>query len=95
MKLPKDRYERTIKEMPPHTSGWTVPWAMYADEDGELWINGNYTVFSDRGGTVNMLVGRTSSGVVVSIVECDAKWSRGKPYFAGDFTPLRVEDLIK
>ncbi|MFH1635787.1 MAG: hypothetical protein ABIG63_17485 [Chloroflexota bacterium] len=93
MKLPEDRYEKTIKEMPPGTMGWTVPWAMYADEDGELWVNGNYPLFPDSGGTVTMLVGRTPMGVVVNICKCDTKWSRSIPCYAGDFTPLRVEEV--
>ena len=45
-----------IKNMQDGMEAYTVPWAMYAERDGKLWLNGNYTIHTSPGGTVQMKV---------------------------------------
>jgi hypothetical protein len=91
--LPEHLEEETIERMSPGDKGYTVPWAMFADENGRLWINGSYTVHSESGGTAAMLVERTKSGVICDIRKCrDHRWSRGAA-FVGKFMPISVEKL--
>lgn len=66
-KLPISRYEALIGQMAIGESGYTTPWAMWPDEDGNLWINGNYTIHQQPGGTVSMLVTRRENGYEVDI----------------------------
>ncbi|MHC4620578.1 MAG: hypothetical protein ACYTEQ_22755 [Planctomycetota bacterium] len=67
-KLPETYEEETIIGMLPGDVGYTVPWAMWADKERELWVNGNYTIDSKPGGpgrTTNMRIERTKIGVIV------------------------------
>ena len=91
--LPAARVERTIAAMPDGEAGWTVPWAMWADEDMRLWVNGEYATHPSAGGTAQMFVRRTSGGVKVDITACDHKWTPGRPGFAGEVIPLVVVEL--
>jgi hypothetical protein len=61
-KLPAAKLERQIKHMIPGEVWWTVPWAIWADEDMNLWINGNYDVFDTPGGTVDTEVWLVADG---------------------------------
>ena len=61
-KLPAAQLERQIKHMIPGEVWWTVPWAIWADEDLNLWINGNYDVFDGPRGTVDTEVWLVGDG---------------------------------
>lgn len=95
--LPESLREQTLLDLKVGESCWTVPWAMYCDEDGQLKLNGDYSTHSSPGGTVDMKVTRTTTGY-----QCDISNSRltkgwdkpGKAGFAGDFTPLPVDAVI-
>jgi hypothetical protein len=63
--LPEHLEQNTIRNMTPGDKGYTVSWAMWADLDRNLWINGNYTIHDDPHGTVKMLIERTKDGVIV------------------------------
>lgn len=65
-RLPDNMRERIIRDMPIGDQGWTVPWAVWADHEGKLWINGRYTLSNNPGGTVEMLVRRSEDGIEVS-----------------------------
>lgn len=88
-----NRPEREIRQMLIGESGWTVPWGMYADEEGRLWLNDTYTVSDTPGGTVNMLVTRTDSGYVVDFRKSDHRWTKQSSVYCGDFTPVRVTGI--
>ena len=64
-KLPEYLEEETIGGMPVGEFGWAVPWAMYPIKDRSLWINAHYFISDTPGGTVQMLVQRTTDGVRV------------------------------
>lgn len=84
--LPAELYENTIENMEPGSSGWTVPWAMHVDEEGYLWLNSKFTVDSQPGGTVTMLVKRTQDGYEVemgSYFGRGYRWSPGTQYVGG------------
>lgn len=94
--LPKSLIEPTLLDMGGGQSTWTLPWAMYADDDGKLWLNGDYPQ-STRGGTAQMKVRKTMSGDYV----CDITHCRNKSYSLGggkgfftEFTPIPVAKLI-
>ena len=73
-----------------HT-GWTVPWAMYADANRGLWLNGNYTIHKGPMGTVSMRVWRDEEGWHVDASRCghDRHWSTNPAYVGGSL-PIRV-----
>ena len=63
--LPETFEQETIIGMLPGDTGYTVLWAMWADENRVLWINGDYSIHKSPGGTVHMKIKRTIDGVVV------------------------------
>jgi hypothetical protein len=84
-RLPESRMETTIGAMPIGASGYTVPWAMWPDMDGKLWINGHYPIDRVPGGTVSMLVTRHEHGYEVDISEGHAAEFRWCPGSADSF----------
>lgn len=94
--LPSERQEVTIEDMMPGDSGWTVPWGMYADPRGALWLNGSYTIHDQPGGTVNMRVWRDEADGYwrVDATACrDRKWPLGGGCYVGRFfRPIPVAD---
>lgn len=81
--------DHSIASMDEGESGWTVPWAMYADKSRALWLNGGYTIDSRPGGTVQMRVWRDAEGWHVDASRCrDHEWSGG--LYVGTFTPIAV-----
>lgn len=61
-KLPKSAETVTLADMKVGTSGYTVPWAMYADQERKLWLDPHFTFQEQPGGTVQMHVARTDEG---------------------------------
>lgn len=96
MKLPKRYLESTIERMKPDEYGYTVPWAMWVNSDGEMLINGKYTVHSSTGGTVQMQIIRTETGVKVFRHGMDRYSPRSHHGYVGgeDSDMLPVEDLL-
>lgn len=89
--LPDHMEEDTIKRMNVGDWGYTTPWAMYAERDRTMWINGNYTIDKSPGGTVQMLIRRMSDGVEVDLSTIRGEqYSPGGAGFLGAFTPLPV-----
>jgi hypothetical protein len=86
--------QRCIKDMKVGDEYWTVPWAMYADLDGELWLNSNYSFHSEPGGTVEMKVIRMGHGFMVDISKCDRRWNEGEPNYSNEFVPEPVVEVI-
>lgn len=94
--LPEHLEEVSIKDMIAGEIGYTVPWAMYAERDGSLWLNGNYSFRGDPGGTVQMIIERTGGGYAVDISRVDKSmrhWSSTGPHYSGEFPPLPVVEL--
>lgn len=92
--LPKDRRQKQLCDMKPGESGWTVPWGMFADNDGKLWVNVKYSVYESPGGTVSMKVERTATGYTCDVSQCrDHRWSRRTPVYVGGTNGEPVEAL--
>ncbi len=95
--LPDHLEEVTIKDMLEGESCYTVPWAMWADEKGHLWLNGSYLFHKEDGGagkTTRMKITRINGGFEVDTSRCkDEKWaSEENP--AWDINRLPVVKLI-
>lgn len=85
--------EHSIASMQVGSSAWTVPWAMYHDEDRKLWLNGNYTITSAPGGTVQMMIRRDKDGWHVNATQCRGhQWSGGG--YVGKFEPIPVTSFV-
>lgn len=67
--LPEHMEGPSIDGMMVGESAWTVPWAMCADSNRALWLNGAYPIYREPGGTVAMRVERRSDGYHVWRVE--------------------------
>lgn len=90
--LPTDRTTGTIEAMDYGESGWTVPWAMYADKNRRLWLNGSYTLNSTPGGTVQLMIVRDTDGRwLVDASRCkNETWKPGTPCYMGEYAPIAV-----
>ena len=66
-KLPQEFIEKTISTMFPGETLYTVPWALVVDEDGEIWLRGEFAVSEEPGGTVQMQVHREPGGYKVML----------------------------
>lgn len=66
--LPKSIETVTLADMPVGVTAYTVPWAMYADQDRKLWLDPNFTFERRPGGTVQMCVTRIDEGFRVGYV---------------------------
>lgn len=66
--LPKSMETVTIADMPVGLTAYTVPWAMYADQDRKLWLNPDFTFEGRPGGTVQMRITRADEGFRVDYV---------------------------
>lgn len=93
-RLPEAYEENTIAEMLPGDEGYTVPWAMWADEDRVLWINGKYSFTKNVFGTSHLRIKRTQAGVIVYQNSIgDHRYSPGRACYVGGADPLPV-DLV-
>jgi hypothetical protein len=94
-KLPKNLETTGLKDMKDGESAYTLPWAMYADEEGSLWLNGEYPVSEKEEKTSCMLVTKERDWYIVDVSRCgEYTWSKGGGAFLGDFIPLPVSKLI-
>lgn len=67
--LPETYEENTIIGMLPGDTGYTMDWAMWADANRVLWINGRYPIIReprhDKLRPAAMKIERTADGVIV------------------------------
>ena len=93
--LPEQHEQIGLKDLLNKEVVYTVPWAMYADSNGELWLNGDYTFGLSSRGTSTMKVTKKDSQYICDISKCkDHKWNCGTPGYVGNFTPLPVSKLL-
>ncbi len=74
--------EKQICQMTEGEAGWVVPWALYADADGKLWLHDGHTVHNYTGGTVQLLIRKTRAGMVVDISSTKERWVRERKVYA-------------
>lgn len=95
--LPDQLEEVTLADLIEGEEVWVVPWAMYADREGLLFLNGKYTFDLDfqEGRTPTMKVAKTSDGYEVDVSLCrDGKWNRGETCYVGGALPIPVAKII-
>lgn len=94
--LPESLREQTLLDLKVGQSTWTVPWAMYRDEKGAYMLNGNYSTKDQPGGTLQLRVKRTGTGYIADTTGFTQppSYKPGAPGYAGEFTPLTVENVI-
>lgn len=85
---PRNPTEVRITDMKSGDTGWTVPWAMFADNDGRLWLRDNYTVRAQPGGTVQMMVTKLGDRLVVDLQNVDDRWNRPRSKSSSDGLPV-------
>lgn len=82
--LPEDREQETIGGMRIGQTGWTVPWAMWADKSRSCWLHPEYPIREAPFGTANMPVKRDADGYHVNLCGVDSKWDlRDSPGYVG------------
>ncbi len=93
--LPVELEDKMLRNLPKNQRVYTTPWAMYADADGKLWLNGNYTYTAKPQGTSELLVWYDDEGYICDKTKCaNYRWTRGTPCFMGTHEPLPVSKLI-
>jgi hypothetical protein len=66
-----------IRGMEVGQSGYTVPWAMGIDADGECFLHGSHTCHETPRGTVCLYVERRKDGYYVDPSGAYDEWERG------------------
>ena len=93
--LPENLESVGLKDILENQSVYTVPWAMYADNNRMLWLNGNYTFGDQPHGTQQMRVIKMNGEYICDVSRCkDHSWSCGGNQFMGNFVSLPVARLI-
>jgi hypothetical protein len=93
--LPESLKEVGLKDIVDGESVYTVPWAMYADDNGALWLHGDYHFEKDSGGTLQMKVTKDKGDYICDVSLCkDHGWSLGGGKFIGNFVSLPVAKLV-
>jgi len=85
-KLPQDKEENTIGKMKVGETGYTVPGAMWVDQERNCWLNEDYTIHKERGGTVQLKIERLKEGYIAYINDSNInhKWNPvSSPSYAG------------
>jgi len=81
------KLENRIIDMKPGESGYTVPWALAFDLEETPYLNLDYSIHKNPGGTVQMRVERTGSGKSDYNVDISNagyfKWSVEEAPFSG------------
>lgn len=67
-----------IDQMKPGEMGFTVPWAMWADSHGKLWLHPGYSIKPVAQGTSDLCVARFDDGTyhVRIIVNNNHRWEK-------------------
>ena len=66
-KMPDSHIQKNaIKYMKPGDIGYTVPWAVKVNQDGDCFIHGDFTI-SEKGGTCCLKIKMTKDGVIAYI----------------------------
>jgi hypothetical protein len=87
-RLPKslEENEPTVATMRFGQVAWTVPWAMWADQDRLLWLHPDYKISAQPGGTVEMRVELREDGYHVwAPKECSWK-PRNSSCYVGELS---------
>ncbi|MFE4666181.1 caspase domain-containing protein [Streptomyces sp. NPDC056716] len=92
--LPEDMQPTTLSGMAEGTVAYTLPWAMWADENRRLWLHPDYPADEEPGGTVEMKILRVPGGFHVWPPP-DHHYQPGPPAFVGAHGKLPVLKLVR
>ena len=82
--LPESLEESTLEDLMNGESVWAVPWAMWADKSGRLWLNRGYTFSCQPGGTVQMKVSKNDGEYICDVSLCkNHGWQKGSDWTNG------------
>jgi hypothetical protein len=87
-RLPRELEENkpTIARMAFGQSAYTVPWAMWADQDRLLWLHPDYEVHARTGGTVKMRIELREDGYHVWAPKSESWKPQGKSGYVGELS---------
>jgi hypothetical protein len=76
--MPDQRIQRTVADMKVGESKYVVPWCIGLDRYNRPWINSNYPIHDEPGGTISVLISRTDDGIVIDLRQYadDYQWDR-------------------
>jgi len=89
---------KELKNMTNGEIGYTAPWGMYKDENGQLWLRDDYLYTLKSKGTFTLKVSKENNILTVDTSLCDNKdieyWQSGKYGFHEDkeSAPLKVTE---
>jgi hypothetical protein len=88
--LPASMEEFTLDSMDTGDVVYTVPWAMWVDQERRCWLHPKYTAHHSPGGTVQMRVQLQEDGYHVWLVNDHRYSPSGRPGF---MSPTNTEYL--
>lgn len=74
-KLPGNKKKKRLVDMCIGELGFTVPWALWVDEENECFINEDFEISQSSGGTVQLKIKKTVNGYIAYIYDVKYKWS--------------------
>lgn len=84
-KLPETKVEKKLSDLKIGESGFTVPWAMWLNLEGECFLNESFTFDEKKGVTVELKITRVQDGYIAFINDnIKYKWTKNSsPNFMG------------
>ncbi|MEU7631682.1 hypothetical protein AB0C34_17090 [Nocardia sp. NPDC049220] len=77
--------------MPVGEKGFTVPWAMWVDQETRYWLRADFTTIPEKSGTSSMLIERLEEGFRVRPERPHDYYAFSKPASSG---PARHCELL-
>lgn len=91
-KLPDSHIRKNaIKHMKPGDVGYTVPWAVKVNQDGDCFINGSFTI-GEKGGTSCLKVKMIKNGLIAYISDLPKDYQN---YEKEDIDSDSLQELIE
>lgn len=82
-----------IKDMKNGEYGFTVPWIMWRDINGQFWLKGDSILHKNQGGTVEMQVFKYKEKYYIDTSACDQIWNKQVDSNRKDLDPIPVYQI--
>jgi hypothetical protein len=76
--LPDQYEQRTLRGLLPGEAAFSTPWTIWFDLGGAGWVSVDAEPQDEKGGTVEMWLGRFENGFVADIFGLEPQWNRSK-----------------
>jgi hypothetical protein len=83
VKLPKQLEQLTLYDLLEGQEVYTIPWALWADQNGDLWLDIRNPYTNELQGTSSMKVTKKDGKYICDITKCGYfRWARNQTYYS-------------